>query len=323
MNYRSLGRTGLMVSELGFGCGSTGGLFVRGNPKEQRAAVARALECGVNYFDTAVQYGEGQSEQHLGSALAEFNEAPYVGTKLRIRDHEIADARHVLRSQLEASLRRLQRDHVDICSLHSRVGGAVGALDPASVCGPVADAMEALVDGGLARAIGFSGLGDTVALHCVVESGRFDAFQCYFNLLNQSAAIPGSPDGSAQDFEGILRRASEREMGAIGIRVLAGGALSDVDARHPVAGPIGAPMAQGETYERDRERAMSYLGRLDQFDVESLPELAYRFALSNPHLSTVLGGFSDLNQLETALTFIARGPLPGETLRSLTTSTAP
>ena len=66
MDYRTLGKTGLRVSTLGFGCGNVGGLMVRGAPAEQERAVARAIELGINYFDTAPSYGDGQSEQNLG-----------------------------------------------------------------------------------------------------------------------------------------------------------------------------------------------------------------------------------------------------------------
>ena len=69
-NCGHLARTGLQVSILGFGCGAVGGLMVRGTPADQDRAVARALEAGVNYFDTAVQYGNGESEKNLGRMLA-------------------------------------------------------------------------------------------------------------------------------------------------------------------------------------------------------------------------------------------------------------
>src|SRR5687767_7287340 len=69
MEQRTLGRTGLRVSALGFGCGDVGGLIVRGTPAERERAVARAHEAGINYFDTAASYGNGESEKNLGVTL--------------------------------------------------------------------------------------------------------------------------------------------------------------------------------------------------------------------------------------------------------------
>ena len=66
MECRRLGRTGLEVSVLGFGCGSVGGLFVRGDRQDMATALARAIDLGINYFDTAPSYGDGLSETNLG-----------------------------------------------------------------------------------------------------------------------------------------------------------------------------------------------------------------------------------------------------------------
>ena len=84
MKYRRLGRTGIEVSELVFGCGNVGGLSIRGTPGDMRAAVRRALDAGINWFDTAAAYGKGVSEQSLGRLLADVDETPYVSTKLRL-----------------------------------------------------------------------------------------------------------------------------------------------------------------------------------------------------------------------------------------------
>jgi len=65
MQTRTLGRTGLEVSGLGFGCGAVGGLMIKGAAADQERAVARALELGINYFDTAAMYGNGESERNL------------------------------------------------------------------------------------------------------------------------------------------------------------------------------------------------------------------------------------------------------------------
>src|SRR3954463_14484348 len=95
MEYRPLGNTGVTVSALGFGCGAVGGLMTRGDAADQRAAVARAIEGGVTYFDTAQQYGDGRSEENLGRVLRELGASNrvIVGTKLLLRRSEFGDAR--------------------------------------------------------------------------------------------------------------------------------------------------------------------------------------------------------------------------------------
>src|SRR5688500_16142962 len=108
MRMRTLGRTGLQVSVLGFGCGAVGGLMVRGDPVDQERAIARALEAGVNYFDTAVQYGDGASERNLGRALRSLKaKNVIVGTKVRLPSG--AEAKAAIRESLEGSLQRLGR----------------------------------------------------------------------------------------------------------------------------------------------------------------------------------------------------------------------
>src|SRR5271155_3876849 len=85
MEMRVFGRTGMQLSVLGFGCGAVGGLMVRGDPLDQERTVARAIAAGVNYFDTAVQYGNGESEKNLGRILQQLKPGNViVGTKVRL-----------------------------------------------------------------------------------------------------------------------------------------------------------------------------------------------------------------------------------------------
>jgi aryl-alcohol dehydrogenase-like predicted oxidoreductase len=85
METRVFGRTGMRLSLLGFGCGAVGGLMVRGDAADQERTIARALAAGVNYFDTAVQYGDGESEKNLGRVLHKLKPAGIVvGTKVRL-----------------------------------------------------------------------------------------------------------------------------------------------------------------------------------------------------------------------------------------------
>src|ERR1043165_7239561 len=84
MQTRQFGRTGLDLSVLTFGCGAVGGLMTRGAPGDQERAVARALEAGINHFDTAPSYGDGASEQNLGRVLAALKPDVIVSTKVRV-----------------------------------------------------------------------------------------------------------------------------------------------------------------------------------------------------------------------------------------------
>lgn len=310
MERRALGR--LVVSALGFGCGSIGGLLVRGEPAEQRAAIAAALDAGVAYFDTAPSYGEGRSEEALGRTLRELGAQPLVGTKFQLRADEPDIATAVHRS-LEASLARLLRERVDLFQLHSRVGPVAQdrTLSVETVLGPVADALAALKAEGRVRAIGFTGLGDPPSLHSVATSGRFDSVQAYVNVTNPSAAFPGTAPAGAQDFGGLIGQAAAGGLGVLAIRVLAAGAVAGA-ARHPTAGPAGDALVPGATYAEDVRRAMGLAALARELRLEGTVELALRFALAIPGVSTVLVGFSDKAQVGEALRFVARGPLPGE-----------
>ena len=148
MNYRTLGRTGLEVSEIGFGCGNVGGLMVRGENRDQVKAVARAMELGINYFDTASQYGDGQSETNLGRVLNELNAQVYVGTKYRLTADDDADIKAGIIASVDASLARMGREHVNLIQLHNRLAPqrdlAGGTLSVEDVLGEVVYASETM-----------------------------------------------------------------------------------------------------------------------------------------------------------------------------------
>ena len=81
MQRTSFGRTGIDISVLGYGCGTVGGLMIRGTASDRERAVARSVELGINYFDTAALYGDGVSEEHLGAVWKALKPDAYVGTK--------------------------------------------------------------------------------------------------------------------------------------------------------------------------------------------------------------------------------------------------
>src|SRR5687767_2048649 len=123
MQCRPLGTTGTTISALGFGCGTAGGLMNKGDAREQVQAVARAVEAGITYFDTAPNYGDGLSETNLGRAIRELGvrDKVQIGTKAGLLESDMADPDAALGSILTGSLQRLGLDDVDCLFLHSRV----------------------------------------------------------------------------------------------------------------------------------------------------------------------------------------------------------
>jgi L-galactose dehydrogenase/L-glyceraldehyde 3-phosphate reductase len=321
MEYRTLGRTGLRVSALGFGCGDVGGLMVRGTPAERERGVARALEHGINYLDTAPAYGSGESEKNLGQVLRALKPAAIVGTKWRLAAADLADVRGAVARSVETSLGRLGLERVDLLHLHNLVGrvGDERPLGVARVLEAVVPAVRRLQEQGKVRFFGVTASGETGALHRALSSGVIDTAQVVFNLLNPTGAYALPVGYPAQDYDRLLVLAREQGVGTIGIRVLAGGALSGQVARHPTAIPSVAPIASGPDYATDVARARALEPLVAQGHAGSLVEAALRFAITGDAMSTVLIGCSDLAQLDFAATAVNKGPLPPAALSTLTT----
>jgi aryl-alcohol dehydrogenase-like predicted oxidoreductase len=322
MEYRELGRTGLRVSMLGFGCGNVGGLIIRGAPEERVRAVSRAMEAGINYFDTAPSYGNGRSEENLGQVLRELRAEVYVGTKVRVPPEAFGDLRGAITRSVEASLRRMSRESVDLIQLHNHIAHQRvpedAALSVSDVLGDVVAAFQTLQAQGKVRYYGITALGDTAALHEVIDSGALYTAQVCYNLLNPSAGhqVPGG--FPSQDFGQLIDRAAANRMGCIGIRVLAAGALSGVMERHPVAVPSVDPIGTGPDYQADVKLAQALNFLTAEGHAASLVEAAMRFAWGKPELSTVLVGYSSFDHLEQAITGAERGALPAAAMRRLT-----
>src|SRR3989442_10249853 len=119
----------------------------------------------------------------------------------------------------------------------------------------VVPALDKLRQQGKIRFYGITALGETEALHRVIDAGVLDTAQVCYNLLNPSAGVEVPPGFPAQDFGRLLVRAQERRVGVIVIRVLAAGALSCVATRHPVAVPLVKPIAPGPDYASHVQRA--------------------------------------------------------------------
>ena len=318
MQLRVFGRTGMQLSVLGFGCGAVGGLMVRGDAADQERTVARAIAAGVNYFDTAVLYGDGASEQNLGRVLRKLKPADVVvGTKVRVPPGEsIADT--VTRS-LEGSLARLGLDQVDIFHLHNPITetGGGSALSVRQVLDDVVPAFERLRRQGKIRFLGITALGDTAALHQVIDANAFDSAQVVYNLLNPSAGEELPQNYPAQDYGRLFDHTKAAGVGVVGIRVLAGGALSGSAERHPIASPAPEPIGSAMNYDADVDRARRLIPLVKEGFATSLTEAATRFALSHPAMGTLLVGMATPQQFEDALAAVEKGPLPQAALDRL------
>ena len=322
MRMRTFGRTGMQISLLGFGCGAVGGLMVRGAPADQERTIARALEAGVNYFDTAVQYGDGESEKNLGRTLQKLKPTnAIVGTKVRLPSADLGRIGDAVAKSLDGSLNRLCLERVDILHLHNAttVIGGGEALSVRQVLDEVAPAFQRLRAQGKTRLLGITAVGDTAALHQVIDARLFDSAQVVYNMLNASAATLLPPNYPAQDYDRLFDHTQAAGVGVVGIRVLAGGALSGSAERHPIASPPPEPIGSAGSYEVDLERARRLQPLVKEGFAESLTEAATRFAMSHPAMGTILVGMATPQQFEQALAAVQKGPLPRAALHRLTT----
>ncbi|MES2153342.1 MAG: aldo/keto reductase [Pseudomonadota bacterium] len=190
MDYVNLGRSGLKVSRLGLGCMSYGVTAREWRSDEQtgRRTIRQALESGINFFDTADMYGDGESEAVLGRALRDFavRDEVVVATKVfypvRPGPNGRGLSRKAICASVDASLRRLGTDHIDLYQIHR--------WDP---CTPIEETLEALHDllkAGKVRYLGASSMYAwqfCKALHLADRHGwtRFVSMQPHYNLLNR------------------------------------------------------------------------------------------------------------------------------------------
>ena len=214
MHYRILGRTGERVSEVGFG-GAGAGLrnyLGRWDPTQEEQillvhqAIERAVELGINYFDTAPLY---RSEGLFGQALKPYRDRVFIATKVRE-----TNADDTLRS-IEDSLTQLQMDRIDLIQYH---GGWYTDEEMHNILKPdgVLAGMQAARDDGLVRYIGFTSEGINGAVSNLINTGAFDVMQIQYNLMFQH---PYDPDKHA----GVMFEAEAQEMGIAIMRPFTGG----------------------------------------------------------------------------------------------------
>jgi len=345
MQYRTVGSTEVKVSEIGFGTGGNAGLMVHGSFDEQLRAIERAIELGINYFDTSPDYGDGVSETNLGKVLRELRMRPVITTKVEVRAANLGDiADHVERS-VDASLERLGVDYVDIVQIHNgpvatrpdlrgREYRILGIEDYLGRNGAL-EGLERIRRAGKTRYLGFCCRGnDGGPVRQLIDTGLFHLVNIIYTLMNPSGAVT-PPRGMRidTDFGQVIPYAHEREVGTAIYSPLAGGVLTDNMVSggepHPLAAAAQSDAGDNARFQQRRRQAdqaggFSFLSRIEPLLVQagirfsprtgqpSLAQAAIRFILMEPGVTSVLGGFSDAQQLEEVAAASGAGPLAPE-----------
>jgi aryl-alcohol dehydrogenase-like predicted oxidoreductase len=320
MITRTLGRTRLQVPVVAFGAGPVSGLMTGTDTAAQRATIARALAAGIDWFDTAPGYGEGQSEANLGRVLSELggSQAVRIATKVRIPPEAFGRVSEYVRESVRESLARLRVSQVALLQLHNGLtrgrDDEPAAITPADVLGPggVLEALRRVRDDGLVRHLGLTGTGHPEAMREVLRSGEFDTLQVPYNLLNPSAGRPESPSEGETDYGNVIADAAAAEMGVFAIRVFAGGAVLD---QPPSAHTLKTPYFPLGLYQRDGERAR----RLKELvgDRMTAAELAVRFVLAHAAVSSAIIGFGSPGHIDEVARVPFGEPLPPDLARLL------
>lgn len=301
MQFRPLGSTGLSVSAVSFGAGPVSGLLTSSAVETQSAVVSRAIALGVNWFDTAATYGDGQSEVNLGAALARVrSEQPlHVATKVRVRLTTETDLRSLVVASVKDSLARLRLPRVTLLQIHNSItrnrNDQPTSITPDDVLGPAGllAGMEDVRAGGWVEHFGLTGIGDADALEVVMRSGRFAAIQAPFHVLNPSALRKTPATLCDPDYGGFLRKASELGMGIFAIRVFAAGALLGAE---PSAHTLTTPFFPLSLYRRDQVRAQQLAQRIGA--TAALRETALRYVLSQPAITSAIVGLGAIDHVE-------------------------
>ena len=305
MHYRTLGRTGLEVSEIGLGgavfAGTSHGPF---NETDAIAAIRTALENSVNYIDTSRHYGP--SEEIIGRALTGYTGDCIICTKLS--PHRVVTAAGAI-AGVEESLTALGRSHVDVLLAHDiqHLGEGVDAVETILQRGGVMDGFRQLQREGRVRFIGVSGrLAEVTA---AVQTGEFDVALSFnrFNLLDWSAE------------KVLLPQAEAHNVGVTMGGVFYQGFLSiplELVLQRVEKGLLWA----WDWTETQRESVLNRLEKLREFvgdDLVVLRRLAVQFVLSEPRISTAVIGMKSAAEVTENLSAVETGGLDAETVARL------
>jgi len=294
LKQRTLGRTGLKVSEIGLGTTVIGyvyGIGPRDLPPEDEVLqfLHEVVERGVTFIDTGSFYGV--AEERIGKSGVAKMPGVIVSTKcghVLDKGEDISDEAlaKVMREDVESSLRKLGLDHLELVQVH---GGTAERIKDGSII----QAVQKLKDAGLVRFAGISTRGEEAPL-AAIESGFFDVLQLAHSILDQRME------------DRVIAEAAKHNIGIINRSALLKGALT------PAAeylSPVLAPLKKNSDAAK---RIAENLG-ID------LPTLALRFALSSPEVGSVLVGTNKISHLQSALDASGQGPLTQDVLDELHT----
>lgn len=295
MRYRRFGKTDWQVSEIGLG-----GSWFYGRPEfglkpfsYGARIVERALELGINYFDTAPLYGQGRSEEVLGAALKGVTEPYYLATKVGYYPEPFDYTRDTVWRGFEASLKRLQRDKVDLLQIHeAEQAGWDGIFGARRTLETLLEIQEQ----GLTQHIGLTGSDLSLMRDVLKASEVFVSVItfCKYDLLTQEAKEILVPTASARDVAVIT--ASPLHAGLLG--------------------------SKRELWMENRRFADLY-DRLEQVELlladcpEDITRMALRYLLSDPRVSILLSGVASIEELETSVSVADGGYLPSELIAQI------
>lgn len=310
MKYRTLGRTGFEVSEIGYGAWGIGGKqWLGGNDDESLQALRRAIELGLNFIDTALAYGEGHSEELVGRIVRETNHRLYVATKVPPKNlmwparpgiaiDQVFPYDYIIRST-EKSLHNLKMETIDLQQLHVWNPDWTNRDEWRR-------AFEDLKKSGKVQAVGVS-INDhqpDSALE-VVQTGLIDTVQVIYNVFDQTPGKSLLP--LAQEFNvGVLARVPFDEGSLTGT-------INESTTFDP--GDFRATYFQGDRKKQVVEHVNAL--RKDLGPDAKLPEVALRFCLSHPAVSTVIPGMRRVRNAEINTAASDQGPLDQTTLNML------
>ena len=311
MKYRTLGRTGLNVSEIGFGAWAIGEAWWGKQPeKDSIDALHKALDLGVNFIDTAAGYGDGKSERLIAQVLKERRENVIVATKTPPADGawpptpycamEDRFSEKYIRRNIEERLRNLDTDCIDVLQLHTWT--RAWNVNPRPL-----DILKKLQAEGKIKFIGLST--PEHDQNCVIDlmrRGYLDTVQVIYNIFEQEPAAELLP-AALENNVGIIVRVAFDE------GILTG--KYNIETKFP-KGDFRNNYFAGDRLERAVDRVEAIKKEIEGTDL-SMPQLALKYPLMHPAVSTVIPGIRNVYQAEANAAVSDLNDLPEELMMRL------